>query len=771
MKNFSTRLLKNKKINNLALRSSVLFMSLFILIMIIFSVIITVFFSYRSETMLTNSNIRALGQLATFTDKYIFEEIDALCNTYFKSDSENSYMRKFFGEIENMSVDDMQVMQKNLLEIKEHNAFLENIILYNGKFDSIVSTDDGIVYGASDIRNNLSIQNRFFSYLESISSDFYVPQDDNIMLNNQKQSILYVHYISRDEISSFGKKNVNCVIMAVDIGNINQFIDDIDIPDIQCFAILDSNSKVLIHSDNFPGIDTIEKINQNSYKKLVSLSSGTYRMSYKNTKATYIWMQSGLKDWKYIYIMSSREWYRQLLLIVLSVMCITFIALIATSLLMRRLSRRIYKPFNEVVDKVKYNLYNETHSDDEIELLNNLINDFSQKQIEFDNINQKYSQLRLYRLASSIINGFTNDTQINITEHLATLGIDFSHKKFALFIIEFNENMLKTFSSEQSDFILFDVMDVLYETFNCVVSLAASNILEFVINDDAIDCGDIISTLKKLIPEKSFINIYICDETDNIESISGIHNQSIDLIKYSYIYGFDNIFYTNKLREYEMDNSILDIKSLNSIENALRAGNSSQFYDECNNILSNVKKDCHSVNYAQSAVLRIFSAICRTAKDSGVSITEEDNFKKLMDSSSFDASTIYLFEISDKVFDSIINKISTEKEDKKQTLISDIKEYIEHHITEDISLATVAQHFNISTGYLSKFFKEYTSEAFSKYVVEKKFNYATRMLVENPNMPIADIANSLGYFDTAYFSRQFKSHYGTTPVQYRKMNI
>ena len=87
-----------------------------------------------------------------------------------------------------------------------------------------------------------------------------------------------------------------------------------------------------------------------------------------------------------------------------------------------------------------------------------------------------------------------------------------------------------------------------------------------------------------------------------------------------------------------------------------------------------------------------------------------------------------------------------------------------------MTLASLAQQFNISAGYVSKFFKENTDESFSKYMIEQKFTYASEALIKFPNRSITDIANELGYFDSAYFSRQFKAHYGVTPVQYRKMN-
>ena len=91
------------------------------------------------------------------------------------------------------------------------------------------------------------------------------------------------------------------------------FIKDVDMTGVQCFAILDNSSKTLIHSEKFPEINSIEKLNPTSYNKIISTPSGSSRMKFQNTTAKYIWLQSKIKDWKYVYIISTKEWYEQIL--------------------------------------------------------------------------------------------------------------------------------------------------------------------------------------------------------------------------------------------------------------------------------------------------------------------------------------------------------------------------------------------------------------------------------------------------------------------------
>ena len=123
-----------------------------------------------------------------------------------------------------------------------------------------------------------------------------------------------------------------------------------------------------------------------------------------------------------------------------------------------------------------------------------------------------------------------------------------------------------------------------------------------------------------------------------------------------------------------------------------------------------------------------------------------------------------IFEIADLFFDHLQDNAN----DKSYILMEKITDYICNNISQNISLSTVAEHFNFSAGYLCKFFKENMSISFSNFVINKKFEKATELLLNDLNSSVAEISNRVGYWDTAYFNRQFKSKYGVTPLQYRK---
>ena len=107
------------------------------------------------------------------------------------------------------------------------------------------------------------------------------------------------------------------------------------------------------------------------------------------------------------------------------------------------------------------------------------------------------------------------------------------------------------------------------------------------------------------------------------------------------------------------------------------------------------------------------------------------------------------------------------KEDNK-ALVERIRAYIYESIFQNLTEEAVAAHFGISTGYLSRLFKEFSPGGFSAYLKECKLEAAAQLLREKKCKSISELAQKLGYSSTTYFSRQFKKRFGLLPHEYSK---
>ena len=115
--------------------------------------------------------------------------------------------------------------------------------------------------------------------------------------------------------------------------------------------------------------------------------------------------------------------------------------------------------------------------------------------------------------------------------------------------------------------------------------------------------------------------------------------------------------------------------------------------------------------------------------------------------------------------DTTLNEKESDKE--KQSIVNNIIYYLETHHTEDISLDRLSDLMYISSTYISKVFKEETGDSPINYLIKIRLNRA-KLLLQNQNITVKEVAESVGYQDAYHFSKLFKKHYGISPSEVQK---
>ena len=102
-------------------------------------------------------------------------------------------------------------------------------------------------------------------------------------------------------------------------------------------------------------------------------------------------------------------------------------------------------------------------------------------------------------------------------------------------------------------------------------------------------------------------------------------------------------------------------------------------------------------------------------------------------------------------------------------MIFDITIFIEHHLSEDLSLAFLADHFNVQPAYLSTLFKEVTGENVTTWISRVRINKAISIF-KSTNAKWSDISGMVGYPDYIYFNKVFKKVTGLSPRDFTSTN-
>ena len=102
--------------------------------------------------------------------------------------------------------------------------------------------------------------------------------------------------------------------------------------------------------------------------------------------------------------------------------------------------------------------------------------------------------------------------------------------------------------------------------------------------------------------------------------------------------------------------------------------------------------------------------------------------------------------------------------EKSSRIVKNAAEYISQNFSEDITLATVADHLHVNTSYLSTLFRQVTGMTFKEHLNRVRIEEAARLL-SNTDYPVMEIAIACGYKDQSYFTKVFKKLTGLTPRQ------
>lgn len=114
----------------------------------------------------------------------------------------------------------------------------------------------------------------------------------------------------------------------------------------------------------------------------------------------------------------------------------------------------------------------------------------------------------------------------------------------------------------------------------------------------------------------------------------------------------------------------------------------------------------------------------------------------------------------------IADSLSYERLYSSHDLVTNVRDYIENHFTEPLTLAYLADLFFVNSSYLSSVFKERTGMKYVDYLNHLRIEKAKELLIKTTAN--ADyIAKKIGYDNGKYFFKVFKKFTDETPEQFR----
>ncbi|WP_152396493.1 helix-turn-helix domain-containing protein [Paenibacillus guangzhouensis] len=105
--------------------------------------------------------------------------------------------------------------------------------------------------------------------------------------------------------------------------------------------------------------------------------------------------------------------------------------------------------------------------------------------------------------------------------------------------------------------------------------------------------------------------------------------------------------------------------------------------------------------------------------------------------------------------------------ERTSTVVAEVKRYIQDHLDQMISRDELALRVYLNPDYLTRIFKKETGLSISDYVLQERMKKAKHLLMHT-DIPVSQIAASIGYANFSHFSKMFKKVTDTNPQHYRR---
>lgn len=107
-----------------------------------------------------------------------------------------------------------------------------------------------------------------------------------------------------------------------------------------------------------------------------------------------------------------------------------------------------------------------------------------------------------------------------------------------------------------------------------------------------------------------------------------------------------------------------------------------------------------------------------------------------------------------------------EAADSGEALYLRVKDYLEAHLSDPLTLESVCRHFGMSQTSLSRLFRTCAGGSFVEELTALRIRYAKRQIELDPGVLMKELARRAGFSDPLYFSRVFRRIAGVSPSQY-----
>lgn len=460
-----------------------------------------------------------------------------------------------------------------------------------------------------------------------------------------------------------------------------------------------------------------------------------------------------------------------------------FIGIAIVTILSFLFSRKIYAPIHSVALHLRENYIADKDNDQIIKNDLDYLNQNVQLIVSDIVKLKKDLSLAIPYVCERYLLSLFDDNEIlkdeEVTDFLAQYDFSFPNNAFVVVqsTLDFQKNFFETHSKTEYNAICQSNLIIANEAFSYIdnryVFSPAINQISVILNlPDDYNKSDITSSIMKYHE-----SLDIDDAMMIVHSGVGRVYEGLNGLKDSYteaLQAQSQITYltTSMIRIYtnaddNISSSYYTIEEENHLINFLLQGNTQKVKEHYDSIIEKNIKHQIGTHAMKELYLQLYNTAVRVINRRNLNIYD------LMGNSYINISShvgnLHIEALHSYVQDVFIKTVEINTKNNLTTDLSNLKQYLDTHYTDEIYLDSIAEHFGKSANYMSKFIKKTLGVPFQDYIASLRIDKSKELLLSTKKS-IVSISSEVGFNSRHPFIRKFKILEGVTPTEYRKLH-
>lgn len=262
------------------------------------------------------------------------------------------------------------------------------------------------------------------------------------------------------------------------------------------------------------------------------------------------------------------------------------------------------------------------------------------------------------------------------------------------------------------------------------------------------------------------LRIALSDVHEGVIHICEAYQQALQILDYRYSLPDFNIITADHVKTLPDESYYYPLILENRLVQAMASGSAAsvEIYDDI--IDTNFKQHTLSPDVKRNLVYALIGTLMRAFQELKTTpqalLGSGIDFQRLYDGWSDPSITATL---RDHIKNLIVS-IQRRHDSLDSALLHRMLEYVRENYQDDIMLADIAEHCNISATYCSTLFKRLSNDNFKNYLNRYRVERACEMIEQNPDVKISDLCVRVGFNSSNSFIRVFGKITGMTPKAY-----